>query len=51
MSAAINLAGWAMKGQWPIAGGLLDQSAWFVDLVSMLESEQGRIEAEQLGDR
>lgn len=41
---AINLASYAMRGDWPRLGGMLDQSAWFVDLVSRLESEQNRID-------
>lgn len=46
MMEAINLAAYAMRGDWPIVGGMLDQSAWFVDLVSRLESEQNRIDKE-----
>lgn len=45
---AINLASYAMKGQWPTTGGMLDQSAWFFDLVQTLESEQNRIDAERM---
>lgn len=47
MTTAINLAGYASKGHLPVAGGLLDQSAWFVDVWSTLESDQSRIDAEQ----
>ena len=46
MMEAINLAAYAMRGDWPIRGGMLDQSAWFVDLVSRLESEQNKIDKE-----
>jgi hypothetical protein len=31
-----------------VAGGLLDQSAWFIDLWSSLNSEQARIDAERM---
>ena len=46
MMEAINLAAYAMRGDWPIRGGMLDQSSWFVDLVSRLESEQNKIDKE-----
>jgi hypothetical protein len=38
----------AEKGMFPVAGGLLDQSAWFIDLWSSLNSEQARIDAERM---
>lgn len=47
LTEAINIASFAMKGQWPLAGGLLDQSAWFVDLVASLESYQNAIDNER----
>ncbi len=47
MVEAINFAGWAMKGKWPVDGGLLEQSAWFVDMVGQLESAQNEIDAER----
>lgn len=34
------------KGLPPVAGGSLDQSAWFVSVANRLESEEGRIMAE-----
>jgi hypothetical protein len=37
----------AIKGLLPIAGGTLDQSAWFIDLMQTLESEQNRIDNER----
>lgn len=47
MVEPINFAGWAMKGNWPVQGGLLDQAAWFVDMVGQLESAQNEIDAER----
>ena len=44
LTEAINLAGMCGKGDWPVAGGLLDQSAWFIDLKQMLERERTQIE-------
>lgn len=37
----------AEKGILPVAGGLLDQSAWFVSVWSMLMNEQNAIDAER----
>lgn len=45
---AINMAGFAMRGQWPTDGGLFSQSSWFFDLVQTLESETNKIEAERM---
>ena len=44
---AINLATMCGGGDWPVAGGLLDQSAWFLDLKQRLDNENNRIEAER----
>jgi hypothetical protein len=44
---ACNLAGIASKGLLPVSGGVLDQSAWFVSVWQMLESEQNRIDQER----
>ena len=46
MTVAINLAANSGKGDWPIAGGLLEQSAWFMSLRQTLLAEQNKIEAE-----
>jgi len=46
----INLAGMCNDGLLPVAGGLLDQSAWFVELHQRLNGEQNRIESESLKD-
>jgi hypothetical protein len=45
---AVNLASYAMKGDWPGDGGLLSQSAWFFDLVQTLESTQNKIDNERM---
>lgn len=45
MTEAINMAGMCGNGVWPGAGGILDQSAWFVDLFSVMEQEQSKIES------
>jgi hypothetical protein len=44
---AINLASLADR-HLPSAGGLLDQSAWFLDLLTMFQGEQNRIDAERI---
>ena len=44
---AANMASLSGKGDWPVAGGLLDQSAWFVSLVQRLRSERDRIDSER----
>ena len=46
MTQAINLASYASKGFLPVAGGILDQSAWFVDVWTTLDGEQNKIDAE-----
>jgi hypothetical protein len=44
----VNLAAYAMKGNWPIDGGLLNQSAWFFQFTQTLESTQNKIDNERL---
>jgi hypothetical protein len=51
MTQAINMASYAAKGHLPVVGGLLDQSAWFVDLWSTLESDQAQIDNEIAEER
>ena len=46
MTFSINLASISGKGDWPIDGGLLEQSAWFMSLRQTLVADQNRIEAE-----
>lgn len=48
MTDAVNLAGLAIQGMLPIAGGVLDQSAWFVDMWTTLAGDQNRIDAEEI---
>lgn len=48
LNAVINLAAMADKGTLPIAGGILDQSAWFVDMWQLLGSEQNRIDSDRI---
>ena len=38
----------AEKGFLPIYGGLLDQSAWFLDLWAAMTNEQNKIDAERI---
>jgi len=48
MAAAVNMAGMCGSGDWPVAGGLLDQSAWFVSLYQTLAGFEAKIEREKL---
>lgn len=43
----MNMAIASDKGFLPVAGGLLDQSAWFLDLMTTLHNEQNKLDAEQ----
>lgn len=45
---AVNMAGMCRNGIMPIPGGLLDQSAWFVDLWQRMDSERAKIDAERI---
>ena len=51
MIEAINYAALASKGHFPVDGGTLDQSAWFIEAWKQLEQEQNTIEAEQMKRR
>jgi hypothetical protein len=44
---AINLAAMADR-HLPQAGGVLDQSAWFIEVWNALTNEQNRIDAERI---
>ena len=44
----INLATMCKEGTWPVSGGLLDQSAWFIALHQKLNAEHNRIELEEI---
>ena len=48
VASAVNLAAMAEKGMMPIAGGILDQSSWFIDLWQLLGSEKSRISSERI---
>jgi hypothetical protein len=37
---AIRFAGFAKRGSWPVAGGVLDQSKWFVDACELIHGDQ-----------
>jgi hypothetical protein len=43
---AIRMADLMKQGLPPVAGGVLDQSAWFVSFYECFRSEQNRAEAE-----
>ncbi len=45
---AINLISHAEKGNFPVAGGTLDQSAWFMGVMDRLQSDQSKIDAERM---
>ena len=47
MIDAVNIAAMCGKGDWPIDGGLLNQSAWFLDFTQRLKHETQTIEADQ----
>ena len=47
LAAAINLVSLAEHAL-PVAGGLLDQSAWFVSLWQTLDSEMAKISNERM---
>lgn len=47
MTEFVNLATLAIRGSYPIAGGTLEQSAWFINAMQTLESEINRIDAER----
>ena len=45
---AVNLCGHADKGHLPVAGGILDQSAWFISFWERFSSEVARIDRERI---
>lgn len=45
---ACNVASISGKGDWPVAGGIYDQSTWFIDLYQKLKSATNRIEQESM---
>lgn len=48
MVKAVNMASICGGGDWPVAGGLMDQSAWFLSMYQRWKSEVGRVEREQV---
>jgi len=48
LSRAISLAAMSGNGDWPIEGGMLRQSSWFMDLKQTLDAEHAKIENEDL---
>jgi hypothetical protein len=48
LTECINYASLASKGAWPVAGGILDQAAWFVALVQRLEADTSMIDTARM---
>lgn len=48
---AINMTALVDKGFWPVAGGILDQANYFVNLYQFVTSEQSRIDEERIKNR
>lgn len=51
LTECINYAALASRGDWPVVGGVLDQSAWFVALVQRLEAETNLIDTARMDRR
>lgn len=51
ITETVNLISHAEKGVMPVAGGLLDQSAWFTEAWNRLTGEINRIDAERMERR
>lgn len=47
MAATVNLADLYSKGLMPVAGGVLDQSAWFLEAARILDRDEETIKAER----
>lgn len=45
--ADINIASLCVDGVLPVGGGVLDQSAWFIDLWTTLRNNEDQIKQEQ----
>ncbi|AMV34327.1 hypothetical protein VN12_19535 [Pirellula sp. SH-Sr6A] len=50
VAMAVRLAGLFEKGIPPVLGGSLDQSAWFLDAVSVFKNEEAALRAEDYDD-
>lgn len=48
ITEAVNLISHAMNGVLPIAGGYLEQAAWFTEAWNRLLTETNRIDAERI---
>ena len=48
MIDAANLVGFCKSGVFPADGGLLNQSAWFLQFIQRLRAETNQIESEQI---
>lgn len=46
ITEAVNVASLCGNGILPVSGGLLDQSAWFVNLWNQLQHDQNQIESD-----
>jgi hypothetical protein len=44
---AIQFAGFAKQGSWPVGGAVMDQSQWFFDVCQMIWGETGYWEAKR----
>ena len=47
MTDVVNIAALASKGSYPVAGGTLDQSAWFIQAMQTLESDINQLDNER----
>lgn len=47
MSQVVTLADMVDKGVLPVAGGALDQSAWFMAAARILERDEAKIKSER----
>lgn len=49
MIQAVNLAKICGGGDWPVPGGLFNQSAWFINVYQTLMADEARIQQDQAG--
>jgi len=47
IAEAVRLADYANGGMWPVAGGLLDQSAQFVSFVAYLKDQDAKVQIDK----
>lgn len=48
IAGAANLASMCGQGDWPVAGGLLNQAAWFVEFKRKLDADINQIQDEEI---